>query len=427
MSASPQARSQLDTHLRDIKTQARLESKEIWYGWRSRLLEGLDDGLNGIKQNLESDSEELQDKEAIIEEVLPILLEQHENMEAQAQDLDEAAAAVAEEDKAELDEARKQLVDVDEQIEERKRMIAAFQQELDEQESLVEAYTESKTECFGAIQESDRIMEACRGWSLDEVASLQGKFSPPWQILDQHEPNSLTASVAQLERESGWSIVTASSSSLTMTYRTQLELFFDTSAFVSSTAAKQSPQKRSPKKKQNRPISLTYIADTNAHRPETLSTEKRFFLQLMRAQLQCLDQHRTSIKDLLNFVSSGWTTATTVSETIRKLSIENMVDVSILSDERLGIDVALLLPKVETKVGVLFELAATTGAGTEVEQILSVDTSVKVAGRVVYGEQYKQQKMGEFVMTRIGQGLTGWEDAVRDLKTRLVATGRKGT
>lgn len=228
-------------------------------------------------------------------------------------------------------------------------------------------------------------------------------------------------SVSQLESETGWSVASAASTTLTMVYHNQIQLFFDTAAFSPCRSVS------SPRKRENRPISLTYVADSHEYRPGPLTTEKRFFLQLMRAQLQCLVQHQTSIKDLLSFVSDGWNATTKIHETLRRLQMENIMDVSILSDERLGIRLSMLLPKVETKVRLHFELRASIGFSNGNDQAFAVQTDLKVAGKVVYGEHYKEQKMGDFVMNRVGGGLEGWEDAVRDLKARLVATGRKGT
>ena len=213
-----------------------------------------------------------------------------------------------------------------------------------------------------------------------------------------------------------------------MTYRAQLRLYFEPSAFICPTTTNKA--QRSPRKPHNAPISLTYIADADEHHPAPLTTEKRFFLQIMRAHLQCLTQRQTPIKDLLDFVSGGWNAASAVSEALRRLNLENTVDVDILADERLGVQVGLLLPKVQTKVVLSFEVSAhVDGEGSEdggQSDDVRLRTGVDVQGKVVYGEQYKEGKMGEFVRARIGGDLKGAQEAVRDLKARLVATGRKG-
>ena len=221
----------------------------------------------------------------------------------------------------------------------------------------------------------------------------------------------ITASVAQLEKQTGWSIATATGANLTMTYKNTLQLYFNTTSFkITSSTQAQTPT--------NSPISLTHIT------PASLTTEKRFFLQLMRAQLQCLDQNTISVKQLLDFVQRGWDAASLVAEQVRCLTLEQLVNVSILSDERLAIDVCILLPKVETKVKVGLRLTATL-SDPEAED-LDIKHDIDVEAQVVYGEPYNEKNMSEFVGKRVrGQGSEGWDATVRELKTRLVATGRK--
>lgn len=180
VSASAQKKAEMDSHMRDIKINARLGSKEIWYDWRSKLLDGLEDGLKKIKSGFEQDARVLGEREQLLETLLPDLLAKHETLSEEAVRLEEAAAATSEEEKEELDAARESLVDVNAQIEERKRMIASFQQDLEEQDSLVEAYAEGKAECLAQIQEAERVKESCRGWSIDEVAALKGILPLPF-------------------------------------------------------------------------------------------------------------------------------------------------------------------------------------------------------------------------------------------------------
>jgi len=415
LGASPETKTQLDAHLRDAKTLARLQSKELWYGWRSQLLEGLEDGLKGIRKGLESDSEVLALKEALLGEMLPAATQQHDALVEEAQRLEEAAVAVSDEEKVELDETRQQLTEANEAIIERKALLESLERRLREQERLADIYSDSRSEAMGAIEEANRVKEAMRGISADEVASLKGMS---YTCFSNSFANTTPASVKALESSTGWCLTSASSSTVTMTYREQLRLFFDTSAFAQMVP-------RSPRKRDNKPISLTYIADADEHHPSPLTTEKRFFLQLMRVQLQCLVQRETKTKDLLAFVSKGWDAACNVSETLRRLAMENMVETSILSDERLGVKAVLLLPKVQTKVHLSFEISASTGSA-DGDEVLRLKTSVDVSGKVVYGEQYKEGKMGDFLKARVGASMQGAEGAVRDLKARLIATGRKG-
>lgn len=134
----------------------------------------------------------------------------------------------------------------------------------------------------------------------------------------------------------------------------------------------------------------------------------------------------------MKFVSGGWDIAVAASETIRRLRIEYPVRVNILSDERLGVSVDVLLPKVQTKVRVSFEISAAIvggGGGHEEETKntkFEVGTHVSIKGKVLYGEAYNERNMEGFLGRRCGGFGEGWDEAVRELRVKLVATGRKG-
>jgi len=85
------------------------------------------------------------------------------------------------------------------------------------------------------------------------------------------------------------------------------------------------------------------------------------------------------------------------------------------------------LPVVGTKMLVDFEVLAT---------VENMEMLVKVLprARVVYGEKYKEDRMTEFLRGRVersvaesgSEGAASWADAVKDLRNRLIAQGRKG-
>lgn len=115
-----------------------------------------------------------------------------------------------------------------------------------------------------------------------------------------------------------------------------------------------------------------------------------------------------------------------VAEAVRKLTLEFPVEVQILSDERLGVEVAMLLPKVRTKVAVGFEIGAAVVVGAS-EGEGGVKSDVRVQGRVVYGEGYNEKNIGVSVNKAIaGRGFEAWDVALRELRGKLVATGWKG-
>jgi kinetochore protein Spc7/SPC105 len=200
---------------------------------------------------------------------------------------------------------------------------------------------------------------------------------------------------------------------LTMTYLNDLELYFQPSAF---TTGADTP---------NASISLTYVGDSATPHPRPLTTSKRFFLQLIRAHLHCIPQSQTRVKDLLDVIKNGWATASAVAEGVRWLNHSYITDESILSDERMAVSSNILLPTLQTKVKVIFEIGvslSSTGAETE----------VIAKAELVYGEKFKTEKMGAYLEHICGakvkeeKDMLVWADACLDLVDRLKATGRKG-
>lgn len=198
-----------------------------------------------------------------------------------------------------------------------------------------------------------------------------------------------------------------------MTHLNDLELYFQPSAF--------NTEANTP----NASISLTYIGDTATPHPRPLTTSKRFFLQLIRAHLHCIPQSQTRIAHLLTLVKNSWAAAISVSEGVRWLNMSYLTEETILSDERMAISSAMLLPPLQTKVQVTFDIGVSLG-------VEGVETLVNPRAEVVYGEKYKEDKMGEFLRQfvgetiRVGGEMGIWADAVDDLAGRLTARGRKG-
>ena len=202
-----------------------------------------------------------------------------------------------------------------------------------------------------------------------------------------------------------------------MTYDRALQVFFTPSSFKSNDSAA---------KLENSPISLTYIADAHEYHPQPLITEKRFFLQIMRAQLQCLQQSQVKVKDLLAFVSSSWEIASNIVEQARVLGVNYITEPTITSDEVMAIRSFIFLNAMKTKVEIVFEVKVRSGDG-----VASLNVSVKSSAKVCYGEGLKEKAMGEFLESKIagkGKGQKGrgfWDTGGGELEERLVARGKK--
>lgn len=198
-----------------------------------------------------------------------------------------------------------------------------------------------------------------------------------------------------------------------MTHLNDLELYFQPSAFATGS--------NTP----NQSISLAYVGDSATPHARPLTTSKRFFLQLIRAHLHCIPQSQTRIADLLSVVKVGWATALAVADGVCWLGHNYITDEFILSDERMGISANMLLPTLQTKVKVTFDIGVSLNAE-------GAQTDVTTKAEVVYGEKYGEEKMSAFLRDFCGtevpnkDSMTVWADAMLDLGARLKKTGRKG-
>lgn len=225
-----------------------------------------------------------------------------------------------------------------------------------------------------------------------------------------------TGRVDGLEKAHGWTITSIIGASLTMTYKRTIQLFFTPSSF-SPTSSPQPPKSKAAPKAENSPISLNYIADAAKYHPIPLTTERRFFLQIMRVQLQCLAQAHTCIKDLLSLISSNWEKCTTIADEVRSLKGHYITEPTIQSDEAMSVKVTILLRDMKTKVDLAFCLEV-------MPREMDLNVAVKVKAKVIYGESLKERKMVEFLEERIAKE-GDWAKAVRELEGRLVRRGRK--
>ena len=206
-----------------------------------------------------------------------------------------------------------------------------------------------------------------------------------------------------------------------MTYKRALQLYFTPRAFRSRDPHSNASGSH------NAPISLTYIADGHEYDPLSMSTEKRFFLQSTRAQLQFLQQSQVTVKHLCTFVSSSWDMACQVAEEAQILGARYITQTIILSDETLLVQSTLLLRTTSTKVNIAIEVSIRNGEG-----VADIDIRVKPSARVVYGEELNTKRMNDFLGQRLDLPKKGknaekgrWANVVGELERRLSARGKK--
>ncbi|KAJ5171998.1 hypothetical protein N7492_004591 [Penicillium capsulatum] len=280
VTAPPDIRVIMDNQFRNVKTHARLLSKATWYEWRMKLLEGLKEGLNRHKEDMKVDEELLSKREALLNRTVPPLAQRYASLEEEAGNLQQLVEEMESCDQDELRSARQKLSGVEDEIEIKKRELLQLEKEAQEKTESIETGTEMREEFMAQIQEAERVIEECRGWSARDITNLK-------------------ASVHQIERQTGWSIAAASNTAdsstdpmLTMTYRGQLKLKFHPSAYYTKNS--------NNLEKTNLPLELKPI------KQKGMTPIASLVLQSLQRHLSTIQQSKIAPKQLLHFISSSW-------------------------------------------------------------------------------------------------------------------------
>lgn len=178
LSAPPDERAVMDVQFKNLKTNARLKTKEIWYEWRSNLLATVRAGLEKTNADFAADATALKKQEQILDGALPDLQMQHQLLQEEADHLKRREEELKGEDKEELEAARESLLATEGGIEAKKALIAALQQQIKDKETSIDAVRERKSDCHAEIKAAEKVREECRGWSASEVNVLKGMIPP---------------------------------------------------------------------------------------------------------------------------------------------------------------------------------------------------------------------------------------------------------
>lgn len=325
----------MDNQFRNVKTHARLQSKSMWYEWRMKLIEGLKEGLVRHIEEINADDAVLSKKERLLDGVVPDLVEKHTSLNTEAEDLRQRAEELENCDQEELRHKREKLAAVEAQISKKRRLLEDWQEDLQYKTRLVEEGTELKENYLQQIGESERVMEECRGWSVNEVNELKGKWPTTslsitfpfhvyliWEYKDGLL-SYLTASVQDLERQTGWTIVSATPNpdspagpALTMSYRNNICVVFCPGAF------------RVPRRQtdENMPLELKFGSSKSilghtfkSSTKKQPTPEQSLILQTLQSHLTHVPQASVAPKQLLGLVSGSWDLALGLGEEIRML------------------------------------------------------------------------------------------------------------
>ncbi|KAJ5669073.1 hypothetical protein N7462_010143 [Penicillium macrosclerotiorum] len=279
VTAPPDIRVIMDNQFRNVKTHARLLSKATWYEWRMKLLEGLKEGLIRHADDMKADDELLSKREELLNSIVPSLVAKHASLEEESSNLQQLVEEMENCDQDELRSARDKLSSVEEEIAAKKRELSQLQVEVQQKTTSIEAGTEMRDEYLAQIQEAERLTEECRGWSARDIRELKD-------------------SVQKIERQTGWSIISASSPAelttgplLTMSYCGQLEIRFHPSAFATKSSKAESS---------NLPLELSLV------KGKATSPITSLVLQSLQRHLIAIEQSKIAPKQLLQFVSRAW-------------------------------------------------------------------------------------------------------------------------
>lgn len=165
----------MDYQFKNVKTHARLLSKAMWYEWRMKLLDGLKEGLVKVSDGMNEDDTIIRQQEGMIEPILPDLIQEHEQLEAERQTLQSQVDELASYDQEELQDARNNLIAIEDEFHTKRKVLEELQSELRRNEDGIEYAIERKQQHLEEIREAEKTCQDCRGWSNLEVSSLQGK------------------------------------------------------------------------------------------------------------------------------------------------------------------------------------------------------------------------------------------------------------
>ena len=411
----------MDNQFRNGKMNARLQSKEGWYAWRTQLVDGLKSGLDGIKTGMEADLQLLTDQKEKLEDVVPGLVETHQSLHEELKSAQQTLAELESVDTDVLDQSRRDLQASDAEYASKTALLETLRQQMSDKEETLASAEELKTEMQSQIAEAERVRHENRGWPVDDVLGLKAK-------------------VDAIEVKTGWQLATAEEDpedpndfgvALALVFKNELRLFFYPGVYQ---VRPDSGRRRSGRRSRSvsgpsAPISLSY-APSNDGEPSSntseLPTEKRFFLQLIRSQLQAfsmMPKGSVNTRTLLAAVANGWQVATKITEEIRLLNLAaGMTSASIVSDDRLCVKTKLI--QSGSRIDVDFTLSVSALNDGE------ITTSTTVTATGIYGDQAplltgnKQRKVQaaltkEVEGSELGNG--SWIGAIRAFERWLEA------
>lgn len=374
LDASPDMRAVMDNQFRNVKARARLQSKESWYAWRSQLVDGLQNGLEGIKAELAQDNSVLSQQLAAMDQVLPQLVAKKPQLEQQANDLRQRYEELSSIDRAALGVRRSDLSQIDLEVSQHAKRLSELRRQLQEKDEVLSQVAELRTEMNDQISEARRVQDEQSRWHRNEVAGFK-------------------AEVENLEAETGWRLLSTETLTenvedlgiaLRLEYKGILQLLFHPSSFQQETRSpRRSSRKSESTPKRNGPIKLSYISiDAQGETVPEPKPEVKFILQHLQAQLDVFGEMASgsiSAQDLLAMIADRWSLAEKVSSEVLSLCRSGIVRVSQAEHDELHVYL-MLIQNDRSRIDIDFGLKIAIAADH------SLLTSSSVKAQAIYGK-----------------------------------------
>ena len=166
----------MDTQFKNVKTHARLRSREMWYEWRSKLLEGLMEGLARIGEGLVADEDTLKQMEELLQEgaVVANLFGEKRRLEEEVQRVGKEVEDFKGWDNEDLVQARADVASAEEEIARKWKEVEELREAVRNAEGKLQESEEQKAEWESEVNAAEKFLDERRAWSAEEVKRLQG-------------------------------------------------------------------------------------------------------------------------------------------------------------------------------------------------------------------------------------------------------------
>lgn len=173
--ADAEIKARFDDHIKAVRSKARNESKQIWYGWRSQLLENVEQNLQQSRADLELDADLIAEREALAAAFVPDATREADALQTRVDGLEAELAASSSDEQEALRAMRARLAKINASVLERQTAGRDLESAVSLKEQQLDRLREAKSKSLFGLQEARRLQERLRSVSLEEVSALASK------------------------------------------------------------------------------------------------------------------------------------------------------------------------------------------------------------------------------------------------------------